>query len=240
MTSNFRFWLLFCWVWCTLSGSAQNEYPIITPTAEYKTAEGEMIEDASIAQSAPLAGYFKSNVENSEGYTVRYEWKIYAEGKENAPLIHRFDADMEYTFTKSGTFFVQLYATFIAGTDTIQYPGENEPTSFVVSISESKLEIPNAFSPNGDGINDVYKVKENHQSIVSFRATIFNRWGQKIYTWANLDGGWDGMLHGTVVPDGTYFVVVEARGADGKKYNIKKDVNVLTGYTDNRSNGSNQ
>lgn len=209
---------------------AQDVYPSVNPAAVYETADGE-IEDASSPQSAPVVGHFTSNVSDLGEYTVRYEWKIYAPGMEASPLVHRFDADIDYTFTQSGTFYVQLYATFVAGRDTIQYPEEGEANPFVVSISESKLELPNAFSPNGDGYNDIYKVKEGYLSIVSFKATIFNRWGQKIYSWTDIDGGWDGKFHGSVVKDGTYFVVVEAVGADGRKYKIRRDVNVLTGFT---------
>ena len=54
-----------------------------------------------------------------------------------------------------------------------------------VSIYESKLEFPNAFSPNGDGINDIFKAKDGYKSITEFHATVFNRWGQKLYTWDN-------------------------------------------------------
>ena len=118
------------------------------------------------------------------------------------------------------------------------FPEEGTAEPFVVSISESVLEMPNAFSPNGDGYNDIYKVKEGYQSIVSFKAVIFNRWGQKLYAWDTLDGGWDGKFHGKTVKDGVYFVVVNARGADGKEYKIRKDVNVLTGYSGTGTNGN--
>ena len=120
------------------------------------------------------------------------------------------------------------------GNDTIVFPEEGTAEPFVVSISESVLEMPNAFSPNGDGYNDIYKVKEGYQSIVSFKAVIFNRWGQKLYAWDTLDGGWDGMFHGKTVKDGVYFVVVN----DGKEYKIRKDVNVLTGYSGTGTNGN--
>ena len=93
--------------------------------------------------------------------------------------------------------------------------------------------MPNAFSPNGDGINDIYRAKNSYQSIVEFDAYIFNRWGQKIYEWHDPAGGWDGKD----VKQGVYFVLVKAKGADGRKYNIKKDVNLLRGYTE--SNGVN-
>ncbi len=222
----------------TVAAQAQTELPAVYPEARYETQTGETTEDASSPQSAPLTGHFTSNVEHLGDYSVRYEWRIYPQGQENAPLIQRYDADIDYTFTQSGVFHVQLYATFTLGTDTIQYPEAGEAAPFVVNISESKLELPNAFTPNGDGINDTYKVKDGYQSIVSFRAAIFNRWGQKLYTWTDIDGGWDGTYRGSKVKDGTYFVVVEARGADGREYKIRKDVNILTGFTKNGTNGS--
>ena len=97
---------------------------------------------------------------------------------------------------------------------------------------ESRLEMPNAFSPNGDGINDVYKAKSNYRAIVTFEATIFNRWGQKLYQWKELTGGWDGRFHGRNVSEGVYFVVVKARGADGKNFEIRQDVNLIRSITE--------
>ena len=187
---------------------------------------------------ASAAMMLRRRVEDLGDYTVRYEWRVYREGQENTPIIDRFDENLEYTFTESGTFYVQFYATFVHGNDTIVFPEEGTAEPFVVSISESVLEMPNAFSPNGDGYNDIYKVKEGYQSIVSFKAVIFNRWGQKLYAWDTLDGGWDGKFHGKTVKDGVYFVVVNARGADGKEYKIRKDVNVLTGYSGTGTNGN--
>ena len=66
-------------------------------------------------------------------------------------------------------------------------------------------------------------------------ATVFNRWGKKLYEWSDLDGGWDGKSGGKDVPDGGYYLVVKARGADGRNYDIKKVINVLRGYTESNS-----
>lgn len=101
-------------------------------------------------------------------------------------------------------------------------------------VLNSTLVMPNAFSPNDDQINDVYKVK-SYQNIVEFRAYIFNRWGQKLFEWTNIDDGWDGKYRGNDVKQGTYFVLVKAKGADGQTYNIRKDVNLLRGYTEGTS-----
>lgn len=50
----------------------------------------------------------------------------------------------------------------------------------------SSLLMPNAFSPNGDGINDIYKPKDGYRNIEEFHAYIYNRWGQKLYEWTDL------------------------------------------------------
>jgi gliding motility-associated-like protein len=75
-----------------------------------------------------------------------------------------------------------------------------------------------------------YKPK-TFKSIVEFRAIIFNRWGQKLYEWNDVAAeGWDGSYNGRQVKQGTYFVLCNAKGADGKVFKIKKDVNILRGF----------
>lgn len=112
--------------------------------------------------------------------------------------------------------------------------GDDSLTSDSTVVLTSSLVIPNAFSPNHDEINEVFKVK-SHQNIVEFHAYIFNRWGQKLYEWTDLEGGWDGTYQGKDVKQGTYFVLVKAKGADGQTYNIRKDVNLLRGFTEGTS-----
>lgn len=96
---------------------------------------------------------------------------LYAEWRKH-PFLVRYDEDTEYAFNQSGTFSVEVRISFVQGTDTIAYEMDQP---FAVTISESKLEVPNAFTPNGDGVNDVFKVKDGYQSIVSFKAMVFDR-----------------------------------------------------------------
>lgn len=209
-----------------------DEVPTIDPQATFITPEGEEI-STSYSGSAPLTVRFNANVANVGVYTAHYEWRFTKEGA-SSPYLIRYDEDTEYTFTEAGTTTIVLYATFVNGTDTVAYTEDywagSQPIS--VSISESRLEFPNAFSPNGDGINDVYKAKDGYQSIVEFHAYIFNRWGQKLYEWDDPAGGWDGKHNSKDVKQGVYFVLVNAKGADGRKYTIRKDVNLLRGYTE--------
>ena len=121
---------------------------------------------------------------------------------------------------------LSAHAQDVAGNDSV--------ASDSTVVLTSTLVMPNAFSPNNDRINDVYKVK-SYQNIVEFHAYIFNRWGQKLYEWTNIEEGWDGKYRGNDVKQGTYFVLVKAKGADGQTYNIRKDVNLLRGYTEGTS-----
>ena len=98
--------------------------------------------------------------------------------------------------------------------------------------------MPNAFSPNSDGENKTFHAKDGYKSIVEFHAYIFNRWGQKLYEWDDPAGGWDGTYNGRPVKEGVYYCLVKAKGADGRKFNIRTDVNLLRGYTEKSSSSS--
>lgn len=209
-----------------------DEIPTISPTATYVTEEGEE-ENSNMSGNAPLLGRFRANPQNVGSYSATYQWRFTLNG-ESEPYLTRYEEDTEYTFTKAGTHNIVVYATFINGNDTIAYTQEywDEVGPMSVTISESKLEMPNAFSPNGDGINDIYKAKDGYQSIIEFHAYIFNRWGQKLYEWDDPAGGWDGKYNGKDVKQGVYFVLVKAKGADGRTFNIRRGVNLLRGYSE--------
>lgn len=210
---------------------AQENMPAISPTATITTATGETQEVTEYSGSAPLQVHFAPNVENPEGYEAYYEWRFYKEGTSiEEPYLVRHEEETDFTFNEAGGHCIALIAYFMNGNDTIvKYDTDYwmYATPIRISISTSKLDFPNAFSPNGDGMNDIYRAKTDYQSIVEFKAVIYNRWGQKLYEWNNPAGGWDGTYKGNPVKQGVYYVQVTAKGADGRRFNIKKDVNLL-------------
>lgn len=222
-----------------------DDYPTIDPYLIAPNSDGEEETGTSASGSAPLTARFYANPQNADGWTAYYEWRFtlqHLSGEEDAtPYLIRYEEDTEVTFKQAGLHKIVCYATFTRGAETISYTEEywtSEKDPLTVSISESRLEMPNAFSPNGDGINDIYKAKEGWQSLVEFNAYIFNRWGQKLYEWNDPAGGWDGKHNGKDVKQGVYFCLVKAKGADGRKFNIRTDVNLLRGYTENTSSNA--
>lgn len=196
-----------------------------SPTAYYSVDGNDFeVSDAINDAQAPLRVTFKANPSNlGEGVVPSYEWRFVKDGNTEA-YITRYEENTVFEFRESGVTNVSLY---------VSYGDGNDPdliATIRVGISTSILEMPNSFSPNGDGVNDIYRAKTNHKSIIEFKAYIFNRWGQKIYEWTDINSGWDGTKNGTPVKPGVYFVLVKAKGADGREYNIRRDVNLLRDY----------
>jgi gliding motility-associated-like protein len=70
--------------------------------------------------------------------------------------------------------------------------------------------IPNAFTPNGDGLNDVFKVTGLYKNII-FRLNIFDRWGTEVFQSDNIDQGWNGISGGQYCPADTYIWTVQIK-----------------------------
>lgn len=84
---------------------------------------------------------------------------------------------------------------------------------FVVNFAPL-LFVPNAFSPNGDGTNDIFLIKG--ASIKSFKIEIFNRWGELIFESTDIENSWDGTYRGVPVPEGVYAYMLNFRGFDNR------------------------
>ncbi len=214
--------------------SAQDIYPSIEPKMEIEV-DGIFERYDEFSGSAPAIARFSIDVSDLGNYTPHYEWRLFVAGNENNPFLVRYDETVDYTFRQSGTMYAKLYASFVHNTDTVEY---EQDVPFSLIISTSKLEVPNAFSPNGDGQNDIFKVKEGYQSIISFKGYIYNRWGKCLFEWSDIDSGWDGTYRGTNVKEGVYFCLIKAKGADGINYEIKRDVNLLRGVGDDASSST--
>ena len=69
------------------------------------------------------------------------------------------------------------------------------------------LYAPNAFSPDGDGINDFFSI--SGQSLSDFQIEVYNRWGQMVYKSKNISDNWNGKYNGKDLPPGTYVYKVK-------------------------------
>jgi gliding motility-associated-like protein len=90
----------------------------------------------------------------------------------------------------------------------------------------SPLGIPSAFSPNGDGKNDVFKiVGVTFQTLMEFR--VYNRWGQEVFNTTDINGGWDGTFKGQPQDMGVYNYIIRVGYPDGYTETYKGDVTII-------------
>ncbi|MEX1002280.1 MAG: gliding motility-associated C-terminal domain-containing protein [Crocinitomicaceae bacterium] len=94
------------------------------------------------------------------------------------------------------------------------------------SFSQNVVEIPNVFTPNGDHVNDIFRIDAS--GFEELTCTIVNRYGATVYRFYGLNGSWDGYTHaGVKVSAGTYFVYVEVSTSDGTSATQQGVLNVF-------------
>ncbi len=103
-----------------------------------------------------------------------------------------------------------------AGTDTIR----------VTVINQADFFVPSAFTPNGDGRNDIFRpVAVGYSGMNYFR--VFNRWGQEVYYGTTLETGWNGFYKGVPAEMGTYYWEMSFKDRRGKDAFLKGDVTLI-------------
>lgn len=189
-----------------------------TATQSDEGADNEQKDDGgALGGSAPADISFRAVTTDAVAFR---EWQ-FASDPEFENIDIRINQDeTDYTFRDTGTVYVRFMASNAAG--SCDYYSD----TYEVTIGESALKCPNAFSPDAsEGVNDEWKV--SYKSLTDFECHIFNRWGVKMCSFTDPSQGWDGKYHGKYVPAGVYYYVIKATGADGKKYNLSGDINII-------------
>ncbi|HYG49919.1 MAG TPA: gliding motility-associated C-terminal domain-containing protein [Flavobacteriales bacterium] len=121
-----------------------------------------------------------------------YEWNFYGLGSSNEiNPIHGFPVD------SSGTYTVCLVVYNSVGCS-------NTVCQQVHVAGFTSLYVPNAFTPDGDGVNDIFLPIVRDVADKDFNFNVFNRWGEIIFTTTTVHAGWDGTQKGTPCKDGIY------------------------------------
>jgi gliding motility-associated-like protein len=108
------------------------------------------------------------------------------------------------------------------GIDSFQYiicdpEGKDTAWAYIRILRENECELLNAFSPNGDGVNDTYTIPCPSDGAIVL--CVYNRWGIEVYRNEDYKGEWDGRYKGSPLPDGTYYYVIKYLNSDGAQIN---------------------
>ena len=131
-----------------------------------------------------------------------------------------------HTYYIPGTYTLSLYI------ESDQFCSDS--TSLKITVEPSSLNIPNVFTPDGDGINDFFYV--DNKSLRSIYVQVFSRNGQRVYVFEGQGdelkdwNGWDGKIGSSKASPGTYFYIIRASGWDDVVYQGKEFRGVLYLY----------
>ncbi len=91
------------------------------------------------------------------------------------------------------------------------------------------MDIPNVFTPNGDGTNDYFYPRQLlTRGVIAFKMDIYNRWGQLIFETTSTDGrGWDGKYNNAPQPSDVYVYMIDATFKDGQIEHHQGNVTLL-------------
>lgn len=98
--------------------------------------------------------------------------------------------------------------------------------TIVIPVELPTYDVPNAFSPNGDDINDLFHVVSTGMvQVVTME--IYNRWGQNVYSGSGANAGWDGKFNGADAASDVYVYYLEIILPDGTPLNLKGDLTLI-------------
>ena len=179
-------------------------------TEEVKTEIKANITASTLSGKAPLEVQF-----NAEGNGVQYFWE-FNDGStlsnEKSPI---------HTFSEPGIYKVTL-------TVLDEYANTKTVVNFVQvekNVTSVLNEVPNVFSPNGDGSNDQLRI--TGENIKVFNARVMDASSKVVYEWNNIDEKWDGRdMSGNLLMPGMYYLTVIAIGEDGERHVKKQTIHL--------------
>jgi len=160
----------------------------------------------------PLEGFqplYVTFTDSSSGVGLEYSWDFGNGDYDDSQ-------NTDYTYIEFGEFESIL-------TVTDQYGCSDYDTTIITVFELSEVIVPNIFSPNGDGVNDVFIISGG--GIKNLNAQIINRWGQIIYEWDTAFGSWDGhSFAGEESASGSYFYFIDVEYNNGNAEEFKGNV----------------
>jgi len=187
----------------------------VVQTRDAKNENERPTNAKDVSGSAPLDMIFYSNP--NDPIVTFYNWEIFKDKSKTSLIGGRTTKTTPYTFNEPGSYVVKVT---VSNDKACSYSD-----SITVTVSTSSIQAPNVFTPNGDGMNDEFRVA--YKSILTFHCWVYNRWGRLVYEWTDPMKGWDGNINGKEASPGPYYYVIKATGNDGQKYKLKGDINLL-------------
>lgn len=151
---------------------------------------------------------------------ITWDWEI--TGANNRSVFRSNDKNPTYNFENEGEFSVRLIIENQFGCkDT------TERDRVVRVIRGGLVNVPNVFTPNGDGVNDRFKPVMSGVLSKDYKLSIYNRWGMRVFETSDINDSWDGLVNGQPAASDAYVWVVEGLYEGERKFTESGTVTLL-------------
>ena len=171
---------------------------------QYYDACGNLSAESIIASPVLLVSEYDKTLVWSEyeGWIDGVIEYILEKYDENGQLIESIPLGLSTSYNEDYATNPYQYVLYKIVAVPFDLTNGNVDSNILEVIYRSKVTFPNAFSPDGDGLNDVFNFKSRYVTAVKMK--IYNRWGELVYQTNEVDRGWDGTINGKPAPLGAY------------------------------------
>lgn len=193
-------------------------YNVVLMSRNIKNCVDTMVRKVTVQNFMPFAGsdtmiVKEESINFSASGGTEYRWRPLS----NLSDTTIYNPSAYYPDTGVFTYYLHVKSRFGC---------EGEDTVNVTVVNKADFFVPTAFTPNGDGLNDVFRpLAVGYRGLNFFR--VFNRFGEVVYYSKNLESGWDGSYKGQLCEMGTYFWHISFVDRFGKTGNMKGDVTLI-------------
>ncbi len=214
-------------------------YESIVTKAKFSWKGNQELSPQFSIPEAPLEVKFTNESEN--GDSDKFEWFLYREksiieeegsvgGQVDSIMERIYEVNPVYTYENSGKYKVKLVSARQSAGFTCR---DTFYLADYIVIDTSLVKVAPAFTPNGDGVNDVLVIQT--RSLQSLDFQVFNRWGRIVHKFSRSGyipaytelAAWDGKINSKLATPGVYFYVVDAVGRDGERRRKKGFVQMI-------------
>jgi gliding motility-associated-like protein len=189
----------------------------LTVTADYPVCASAVVTDSVVVKAFPVVNLGPDSVICLDGPSVRVN-----------DINNAADPTVSWLWsTGATTSFIDITGP---GIYTVTATRADCSTTGDIEVNKDcYTDVPNAFTPNGDGYNDYFYPRQLlSKGVASFNMMVFNRWGQKVFETSKIDGrGWDGKFNEKDQPTGVYIYQIKAVLKNGRAEEYSGNVTLV-------------
>lgn len=217
----------YTWSPVTYLDNPTSATPVATPPASVQYTVTAVLGQCTRTLTIPVTIYQNTSVDAGQNVTITSGEQVQLNATVTNATIYQWTPSEGLSSTTILNPIAKPTVTTLYRLTVRNAEGCMSTDSILITVVPYCIKVKNAFTPNGDGINDLWTVYDQFDCMKNVTVHVYNRYGNKVFESRDYRNTWNGTYMGKPLPDGTYYAVVDFTLASGKKVTIKSDVSIL-------------